>query len=111
MFENPKTSRQARNFTTNVPKNLDLNVGCVGLSKLTFICNVLDTPPGFTAEVNKIIYNFYFNVTMTSNINVSMNTYRDIHSRHQSIGSTQGSGKLYVGKHAPWGSYSQNLAI
>ena len=23
------------------------------------------------------------------------------HSRHQSFGSTQGSGKLYVGEHAP----------
>ena len=27
------------------------------LSKLTFICSVLSTPPGFTAEVNKIMYN------------------------------------------------------
>ena len=24
MFENPRRERQARNFTTNVPKNLDL---------------------------------------------------------------------------------------
>ena len=32
-------------------------------------------------------------------------------SRHQSLGSTQGSGKLYLGEHAPWGSYSQKLAI
>ena len=24
MFENPRKGRQARNFTTNVPKNLDL---------------------------------------------------------------------------------------
>ena len=24
MFENPRRGRQARNFTTNVPKNLDL---------------------------------------------------------------------------------------
>ena len=27
------------------------------------------------------------------------------------VGSTQGSGKLYLGEHAPWGSYSQKLAI
>ena len=33
------------------------------------------------------------------------------HSRHQSLGSAQGSGKLYVGEHAPQGSYSQKLAI
>ena len=30
------------------------------LSKLTFICSVLNTPPGFTAEVNKIIYIIIF---------------------------------------------------
>ena len=33
------------------------------------------------------------------------------HSRHQSLGSTQGSGKLYEGKHAPQSSHSQKLAI
>ena len=32
-------------------------------------------------------------------------------SRHQSLGSTQGSGKLYLGEHAPWGSYSQNWLV
>ena len=26
---------------------------------------------------------------------------QQIHSRHQSLGSTQGSGKLYAGEHAP----------
>ena len=34
-----------------------------------------------------------------------------MHSRHQSLGSTQGFGKLSVGEHAHYGSYSQNLAI
>ena len=33
------------------------------------------------------------------------------HSRHQSLGSTQSSGELCVGEHAPYGSYNQKLAI
>ena len=33
-------------------------VKTLALSKLTFICSVLNTPPGFTAEVNKIVYNY-----------------------------------------------------
>ena len=33
-------------------------VKTLALSKLTFVCSVLDTPNGFTEEVNKIIFNF-----------------------------------------------------
>ena len=40
-----------------------------------------------------------------------LKTYALYHSRHQNLGSTQGSGKLCVGEHEPWGSYSQKLAI
>ena len=34
---------------------------------------------------------------------------KDDHSRHQSLGSTQGSGKLCVGERATYGSYSLRL--
>ena len=33
-------------------------VKTLALSKLTFVCSVLDTPDGFTEEVNKIIFKF-----------------------------------------------------
>ena len=33
-------------------------VKTLALSKLTFVCSVLDTPNGYTEEVNKIIFNF-----------------------------------------------------
>ena len=38
------------------------------LSKLTFICSVLNTLPGFTAEVNKIIYIIIFGKVKTRNL-------------------------------------------
>ena len=42
-----------------------------------------------------------------------INKYRSnwTHLRHRSLGSTKGSGKLYVGEHAPKSSYSQKLVI
>ena len=36
-------------------------VKTLAISKLTFICSVLDTPKGFTDEVNNIIFDYIWN--------------------------------------------------
>ena len=66
-----------RNFFEKLPKlkkilniwlSLDIpiygrvnKVKTLALSKLTFICSVLDTPKGFTGEVNNIIFDYIWN--------------------------------------------------
>ena len=53
---------------------------------------------------------FELGTTLVSRLSLVL-TNDTNHSRHQSHGSTQGSGKLCVAEHAPYGSYSKKLAI
>ena len=48
MFENPKRGRQARNFTTNVPKILDLKSSS---EQIFFRKLSLGAPDGYQVEI------------------------------------------------------------
>ena len=50
MFENPKRGRQARNFTTNVPKMLDLKSSSEQIFSENCRWVPLGTPAGNTSQ-------------------------------------------------------------
>ena len=85
---------------------------CVGHTGLVLWCVTLN----FWFIFYRWLNFFKFKICEKSNDTFARNLVKQptpvgLHSGHQTLGSTQGSGKLYEGENAPYGSYNQKLAM